>query len=391
MDVEHRSRPSSEGPKDEDVKTWKVFKNFKILNNDMVLRNSATSVHTAHVLNGFPCIDNNPMWQAACGESFPLERGFLVEMASSEKLIHLWSEGLPSHLRKVMWSIAIGNDQLVTHELFNHLRHNLMTVTSVFVPSAFHQHMAAFHEELPCAFQWDEEMLNNPPGFASCRTVDYCGSSSRFKTSPMTRGDSTTSEANERKHKGGRHSDKGLRLIQENDRGNSEMQATLTPPLTSKGLAASTGKEVAGSRLSPSTHPRSNRTPVDALLGTTEQRNYMIGCLSSSKSTQLSEPATILEALHHVIECYVLHRPDVGYANGMCQLTTMLLCYLSPFEAFRCLVNIVHNGHFFDLYTLRRSKIRMRLDLWDKVGVWNSLFDNFYRYFWNSYQECTTI
>ncbi|KAH8074031.1 hypothetical protein JL721_2588 [Aureococcus anophagefferens] len=82
-------------------------------------------------------------------------------------------------------------------------------------------------------------------------------------------------------------------------------------------------------------------------------------------------PGELGDALTEVLRAYVLHRPDVGYVQGMSYLAAVLVLALKgdPFDAFVALANMLQRPFFFDFYRLDSRDVKAR------VGVFDDVFD----------------
>lgn len=72
-----------------------------------------------------------------------------------------------------------------------------------------------------------------------------------------------------------------------------------------------------------------------------------------------------------MLRAYALHRPDVGYVQGMSYLAAVLVLALKgdPFDAFVALANMLQRPFFFDFYRLDSRDVKAR------VGVFDDVFD----------------
>ncbi|KAH0477221.1 MAG: uncharacterized protein KVP18_000855 [Porospora cf. gigantea A] len=64
------------------------------------------------------------------------------------------------------------------------------------------------------------------------------------------------------------------------------------------------------------------------------------------------------ERLRTILECAAVHRPDIGYVQGMASLAGVFLLYLDEFSAFKCLVVTLTSTFLYDLYTFKSSALR---------------------------------
>ena len=80
-------------------------------------------------------------------------------------------------------------------------------------------------------------------------------------------------------------------------------------------------------------------------------------------------PGELGDALTEVLRAYVLHRPDVGYVQGMSYLAAVLVLALKgdPFDAFVALANMLQRPFFFDFYRLDSRDVKARVEVFDDV------------------------
>ena len=71
------------------------------------------------------------------------------------------------------------------------------------------------------------------------------------------------------------------------------------------------------------------------------------------------------ERLRTILECAAVHRPDIGYVQGMASLAGVFLLYLDEYSAFKCLVmTLVRLGrgphrHLLSFTTCTPSKVQL--------------------------------
>ena len=70
-------------------------------------------------------------------------------------------------------------------------------------------------------------------------------------------------------------------------------------------------------------------------------------------------------ALKQILTAYACYRPDVGYVQGMSYLAAMLLLNVDKYCAFQCFANILHNHFYLDVHHFSRSKVKLRLHVFD--------------------------
>ena len=74
-----------------------------------------------------------------------------------------------------------------------------------------------------------------------------------------------------------------------------------------------------------------------------------------------------------MLRAYALHRPDVGYVQGMSYLAAVLVLALKgdPFDAFVALANMLQRPFFFDFYRLDSRDVAAQLsgaaDCWPEL------------------------
>ena len=85
-------------------------------------------------------------------------------------------------------------------------------------------------------------------------------------------------------------------------------------------------------------------------------------------SRVFASPAALGDTLTEVLRAYVIHRPDVGYVQGMSYLAAVLILVLrDPFPSFVALANLLQAPFFFDFYKLDAGDVRARLAVFDRL------------------------
>ena len=86
--------------------------------------------------------------------------------------------------------------------------------------------------------------------------------------------------------------------------------------------------------------------------------------------------------LRECLEAFAMHRPDLGYVQGMSYMAAMLLLNISDqYLTFQCLVNLMVKDHLFVFYLLDSSLIHQYLSLFD--SALESSLNNVYVHFQN--------
>ena len=70
--------------------------------------------------------------------------------------------------------------------------------------------------------------------------------------------------------------------------------------------------------------------------------------------------------LRECLEAFALHRPDLGYVQGMSYIAAMLLLHIpNKYITFQCLVNLMVKDHLFVFYMLNGELIEQYLKIFD--------------------------
>ena len=70
--------------------------------------------------------------------------------------------------------------------------------------------------------------------------------------------------------------------------------------------------------------------------------------------------------LRECLEAFALHRPDLGYVQGMSYIAAMLLLHIpNKYITFQCLVNLMVKDHLFVFYMLNGTLIKQYLKIFD--------------------------
>lgn len=91
------------------------------------------------------------------------------------------------------------------------------------------------------------------------------------------------------------------------------------------------------------------------------------------------EGSPMSEDLREILRAFVISRPDIGYIQGLSYIAGLLLIYMSKFQAFVSLLNLVLHSSILSFYRFDEYQIRNRLQIFKQIFYINlpNLCDHF--------------
>uniref|UniRef100_A0A7S0G2T1 Rab-GAP TBC domain-containing protein n=1 Tax=Rhodosorus marinus TaxID=101924 RepID=A0A7S0G2T1_9RHOD len=77
---------------------------------------------------------------------------------------------------------------------------------------------------------------------------------------------------------------------------------------------------------------------------------------------QDQQPVKISENVGKVLEAFLMLRPDIGYSQGMLFLSSMLLLYMDPEDAFVAFTNLLDKSRLLDFYRNSADKVELYMN-----------------------------
>jgi len=261
--------------------------------------------------------DIERIWQTAILPKWPVD-GSPVPVALLSKASQLaLSLGVPPRLRGIVWPLAIGNRLRITPEVFS-------TISS----------RAASERE---RYAEIKEALDSQPGLVESATFYYHHGLPGEQTQDSTNSNNIVQ-----------------RLLQDQGKSADEAKSlvgltsgiSLNAPLVEAGDVALDSAGADKPRLSWSAPRRefdksATFRDVDVDLNRTfpHLAFFQDGCPMKLQ-------------MRAILDAYCFFRPDIGYVQGMSYLAGKLLLYMSEYEAFVCLANMMETSYFRSMFLM---------------------------------------
>ncbi len=79
------------------------------------------------------------------------------------------------------------------------------------------------------------------------------------------------------------------------------------------------------------------------------------------------EDGAYFEPLQRILESFAIHRPDMGYVQGMSYIAAMMLLYMDEHSAFVTFSNLVTKYPIMPFYSFNEIQVKKSLQLFKQV------------------------